>query len=276
MSIKYDQTYITVRQRTMLETFDIALQVGKEHFVQLALALLVGCAPWMLLNYVILYRWQSDDYQGLFFILMASLVIAQAPLATVIITDLMGAIMFRQKQRLLKSIMNCLRQFGKLFWLHGILRMAIPVTILIAIMLPDWGIEGIVSYVMFVVFGSVGTGLLVRASRPFVTEVLLLEKPDWKPPRFGEVCFANRSQSLHGPAFGTVFSQAILVALFGFLLFLSFHGLFSLRQFVTGNMDLDFWMFPIFFQLACWCVAGFMTIVRFLFYIDLRIRQEGW
>jgi len=28
--------------------------------------------------------------------------------------------------------------------------------------------------------------------------------------------------------------------------------------------------------LALWFVAGFMTIVRFLQYLDLRIRQEGW
>ena len=30
------------------------------------------------------------------------------------------------------------------------------------------------------------------------------------------------------------------------------------------------------YPLSLWIVAGFMTVVRFLSYLDLRIRHEGW
>jgi hypothetical protein len=30
------------------------------------------------------------------------------------------------------------------------------------------------------------------------------------------------------------------------------------------------------YPLSLWMVAGFMTVVRFLGYLDLRIRHEGW
>ena len=30
------------------------------------------------------------------------------------------------------------------------------------------------------------------------------------------------------------------------------------------------------YPLAMWVVAGYLSVVRFLFYLDLRIRHEGW
>ena len=37
-----------------------------------------------------------------------------------------------------------------------------------------------------------------------------------------------------------------------------------------------FFMIQVGLPLSMWCVAGFFAVVRFLGYLDLRIRQEGW
>ena len=38
----------------------------------------------------------------------------------------------------------------------------------------------------------------------------------------------------------------------------------------------DWTTFVIFPQVAIWIVMGYSTVVRFLSYLDLRIRNEGW
>ena len=35
-------------------------------------------------------------------------------------------------------------------------------------------------------------------------------------------------------------------------------------------------MFHVVFPAAMWLVAGYFSVVRFLSYLDLRIRREGW
>ncbi|MCA9262318.1 MAG: hypothetical protein KDA60_00655, partial [Planctomycetales bacterium] len=36
------------------------------------------------------------------------------------------------------------------------------------------------------------------------------------------------------------------------------------------------WLLHILFPLSLWVVASYVAIVRFLSYLDLRIRREGW
>ena len=45
---------------------------------------------------------------------------------------------------------------------------------------------------------------------------------------------------------------------------------------VVGEWRLDGFMFTHGLHVAMWLVAGFFTVVRFLGYLDLRIRREGW
>ena len=45
---------------------------------------------------------------------------------------------------------------------------------------------------------------------------------------------------------------------------------------LVGKWELDPSTETVRFELALWFVVGFFTIVRFLSYLDLRIRREGW
>ena len=55
---------------------------------------------------------------------------------------------------------------------------------------------------------------------------------------------------------------------------------FGTFLFISGVFFNDWWPGPTMlltiFPLSMWIVAGFMTVARFLSYLDLRIRHEGW
>lgn len=276
MSIKLDQTYVSVRQRSILETYDLAIQIAKDHFLPILITLMIGCIPWMVIDYLILYRWQAAEQPAWFFFLTLTLISFQAPFGTALITDFLGAVMFRQRVHISHAIRNFVRSFGRLFLLHGLLRMAIPGTILIAIMDPSWDAGGLFAYYTFIVGGCMCVALLVRAMRPFATEVVLLEKPDRKNLPGQTASVTSRLSSLHSPAAGPLFGQGLLTFFFASLLFMVFHSIFSLRGYISGYSGNDFLTYPFFVPMACWLAAGFTTIARFLAYIDLRIRQEGW
>ena len=50
---------------------------------------------------------------------------------------------------------------------------------------------------------------------------------------------------------------------------------------LLANLLLDQWegdplVYTLYYPLALWTVLGFFAVVRFLGYLDLRIRREGW
>jgi hypothetical protein len=82
---------------------------------------------------------------------------------------------------------------------------------------------------------------------------------------------------LHGPSGGDLVVRWVSAALIGIPLVLSVYGLFL---FISG-LFLATWeqgpvMVELCLPLAMWLVAGYLTVFRFLSYLDVRIRQEGW
>ena len=49
-----------------------------------------------------------------------------------------------------------------------------------------------------------------------------------------------------------------------------------IRSLLLSDLDWDNPVFTFWFQLSLWVVAGYFTVVRFLCYLDRRIRREGW
>jgi hypothetical protein len=82
---------------------------------------------------------------------------------------------------------------------------------------------------------------------------------------------------LHGPNGGDLVVRWVSSALIGIPLVLAVYGLFL---FISG-LFLGTWeqgpaMVELCLPLAMWLVAGYLTVFRFLSYLDVRIRQEGW
>jgi len=67
------------------------------------------------------------------------------------------------------------------------------------------------------------------------------------------------------------------MALFTPLLLLAIHSVFVMSDSmfsIRANSEIT--LQPFYILVAGWLVAGFLAVVRFLLYIDIRIRQEGW
>ena len=78
-------------------------------------------------------------------------------------------------------------------------------------------------------------------------------------------------------ASGAISVQFILLIIIAPLLVFSVHSVFVLLDSmlsIRANSEVSFQ--PFYLIIAGWLVAGFCAVVRFLMYIDIRIRQEGW
>ena len=76
---------------------------------------------------------------------------------------------------------------------------------------------------------------------------------------------------------GELFGRWLAAVILGGLLLGSIIGTLSFcGTHLLGQQDADGLSRMVMLQLAGWLVAGFFAVVRFLSYLDLRIRREGW
>ena len=131
-------------------------------------------------------------------------------------------------------------------------------------------IESVLPFICFVLF-------LVRSLRPYINEIVLLERsPIWSRSS-NQITIGKRSSRLHGPNSGDLFGRGIamipVTAVLGFAVFGSLWFLVATytndwgigKAIVHGAVPATFWI-----------LALYVTVFRFLSYLDLRIRREGW
>ena len=87
----------------------------------------------------------------------------------------------------------------------------------------------------------------------------------------------NKTNHLHGGNVGELFGRWLAAAGFGILLCLA---LWVSMQILAG-MLVSQWQwegstYTLYYPLALWIAVGYFTVARFLGYLDLRIRREGW
>lgn len=278
--MKLDQTFISIRKRSVSELFDLALTIVRSHWRALLILLVLGAVPWIVIDYFLLWQLMhfglGDPSRWACSWLMMLLVVSQAQYGTSLITLYLGDAMFVGQPNWKQVAKRSLSISPLFIWLHGCLRMVFPVAAL-AWMLEihepnDFG-------VLIGVFipGLVALGLAFRAFRPFVTEMILLEKTPWRPKRSGEISFAKRSKALHSHASSELFGRFILSCLFAAPLSLSFQSLFvQIDSLLNLSAGYEWTLASYYWVVSLWLTAGFIAIFRFLSYIDIRIRQEGW
>ncbi len=265
--MQLDQTRITIRERRFLELLDLGLRLVRMHPLALLAALAVGAAPWFALNYWLLHDWVSPEEPlrnledlGYYAGYMTVLVAWQMPLATAPLTLYLGQILFHQRADAGRMAAHLVGSLPQLVWYQGVMR----------------------GLFMFPVLMG-GVGLLVVlawfwpfAARTYLNEIILLERNPWRP-RPGGLSTAKRAANLHRHALGNLFGQWLGALLIGtawcialLLAVWAFRGEYS----YAGALDAR--MFLVYGPVAAWLVIGYFGIVRFLSYLDLRIRSEGW
>ena len=277
--MRFDQTSIAIRERNSLEVFDLAANVVVRHFRPILFLLVLNATPFILLDYY-LVGWMTDvsfsaELSVAYYVAMLTLIVSQAQLGTCLITIFMGRVMFLEEH----SVRAVLKQFyGRMTYFlysQGILRTAAFAIAAAWITQADDSEEAY----MLVYLGLpaiVFVGLLVRGMRPYVPEVIFLEQTPLKK-RTDLPSLSERSKNLHMLAAGAVSNQFMLMAVIAPLLVFAVHSIFILLDSllsIRANSEMS--MQPFYLLIAAWLVAGFCAVVRFLMYIDIRIRQEGW
>jgi hypothetical protein len=295
--MQLDRTRIVIRERGLLETLDLALHIMREFWGPIVLTSLMAIVPLAILNYF-LVGWMSPDQfdettWGIRFLWhMTLLIYLEAQLATIFTVAYLGPAVFLEERTIAAVVLDVLRYIPHLLLSQGLLRGVLLVWLLYACLDRTSQVTGgLEILLMFFVFVLLCLATLLRAVRPYVDEIILLEKNPVRSTRAGEVTIGQRSAHLHGPYSGDLIIRWIGSA--SIALFLSFAMIVTVVTLV-GHLTSD-WPFrtvmdPIFeFQMnlswfklqviypAClWMVVVFIGVVRFLSYLDLRIRHEGW
>lgn len=310
--MQLDNTRIAVRERGMIDTYDLALHVIRVFAPRLVPALLLGILPLALLNELLLWGvwepreavdWMNPGEAFLAVImvpLMQSLqmtrygwlylvlVFFEAPVATIFAESYLGAAVFKQDKTLWDSVCDVFAfrhrgtpsgraevgPFWGFLWCQLILRGTIVALLIPIIVWGDefnWFLEGLLPVMMFLVVAA------LRAFRPYINEIIVLEKNPLRS-KTAPMTVGKRSGNLHNSAGAELFGQYLGSMLVAFILLqIVFWSSWLVYTVMFGDYDLDGWVPQhILRPLALWAVVAYMGVARFLSYLDLRIRQEGW
>jgi len=143
--------------------------------------------------------------------------------------------------------------------------MVFPVTLLIAV-----GDSISTGWAIF----FFGVGMLFRMGRPFVSEILLLEKTPVRKKNEEEMRFSKRSSELHRSEViaSFVLGSLIAVVLTTMLAGLLFHIDNAIGLLGTLDLPIQYLYWPV----SAWLVASYMAVFRFLFAeSDVRRSKVG-
>ncbi len=301
--MQLDSTRIAVRERSLPEVFDLALHVTREFAGPWLICSLLAIVPLALLNYALI-GWMTDldydtDWPGWRFAWnMTLLIFIEAPLASVFVTAFLGPAVFME-QRTIRQVIGDVFRFRRaraddtrpvvnLFLCQLVLRGILPAWLLY-LTVDRYGFspfqEG------FLIPAIACYSLAMRAFRPYINEIILLEKNPLTSKDPHRITIGKRSSHLHGPSSGDLFVRWIVSAMIGVLLIglalvtaeLLLSVLVGIWPFevdpVTEEFtewNIDWFQLQVVWPVCLWLVTAYFSVVRFLSYLDLRIRHEGW
>ena len=254
--MQLDKTRVAIRERSFVDILDLALAVLREHAGPLCLAWLAGVVPISILNQWLLsdsFVRGAFDYSDLPWHLfrLSLLVCWELPLATAPITLYLGQALFVEQPstaRLAKDFFSSLPQMilyqvvlrGVLIWM----------VITIPVLFVGW---------------------------PYLSEIMLLERNPWRKRSPVGTSTLTRSSNMHSRNRGELLNRWLGSLLLGTLLvFVFWRSIWFLVRVVAGQLEDVTSEYTVWLPAALWLVLGYFAIVRFLSYLDLRIRAEGW
>lgn len=253
--MQLDSTRIAIRERDLADIMDLSLRVVRAYAWPLFWTTLAGVVPFAILNYFLTRRASVVDYDATapwdYIWFMLFLVVLELPLAAAPTTLFLGQAMFERKpspRRIARDLLGSLPQmvFFQVF-LRGLL---LPMVI---------------------------TGLLPFASWPYLNEIILLERNPMMAGRRATMTTFRRSNALHARSRGDLLGRFLTSAILAIAMTLSLWiTIWHLAHPFTQKRLFEPISFVVYLPLAMWIVAGYFAVVRYLCYLDLRIRREGW
>ncbi len=247
-----DQTRIVIRERGFGEVLGLAMQVIRAHPGGLLLAMVVGLLPFALLNGWLLAGILEEEIwidtpTGYWFALTC-LMVVEAPLATAPITLYLGRMTFAGGVGIRSIAIDFIRSLPQMLWIQGLLR-----TLLLPVL------------------------LLPYLTWPYMGELVLLERNPLLAGKKRQLTTLRRSRNLHAGSGGELFGRWLLAILAGGVMWIALAaGTLVMVVQLSGWEPTPFARHWVVYPATLWIVVGWMAVVRFLSYLDLRIRREGW
>ena len=255
MSTQLDNYRIAIRERGYLDVLDLSLRVLRAHALPLLGAFVIGVLPFALLNGWLLSSLAEPDMElgfpiaHMFYMLW--LVVWQIPLATAPMTLYLGNSLFTEHPERRKMVTRFFAALPQMFVYQVVLR----------------GLLLLPMITFFITF----------LGWPYLGEVILLERNPLLRGRLKRITTMRRTWALHGSSIGDLFARWLGATVVGVMLTVSTWA----TLWLLGGLLANEWsnvglVCTVYFPLAMWAAIGYLTVVRFLSYLDLRIRREGW
>ena len=281
--MQLDRTRITIRERGLFDILDLGLRVMYVYAGPLLAAAALGMGPLLLINMWLLSGslpdpslydlndWlDREEYHSALFrydYLLLLLTSWQIPLATAPITLYLGTAVFEDRPSFKSLWQTYWRMFPQFIWSRVVLRavwLAIPMVVLLS--------DSTAWYVLCLFLLP-----LPFFFRPYASEVILLERNPVSSRRPDTVTTTRRNRMLHAHSGGDLFGRWIM----GFTVsvvwvFALWFSIDWLIEQLTGDAPESWYLHGWILQSVIWFVVGYAAVVRFLCYLDLRIRREGW
>ena len=254
--MQLDNTRIAIRERGYFDILDLSLRVIRAYAWPLVPILAAGVLPMIVLN-----AWLLTDCRQVHFelniplqyvVLTLLLIVVEMPLAAAPATLYLGRVLFDERP----SAGAILRL------LVGSLPQMLIYQVLLRPLHLGW---------------------------PYMSEVILLERnPIRKATPAGRSTY-SRNRTLHRGEGGDTFARLLgslgVAAVLSVSIWVSIR---AIRTMLIGRAEWDVdepsagmvadassW-YTVCLPLSVWIVASYFAVVRFLCYLDLRIRREGW
>lgn len=276
--MRLDRTRIVIVERRQPELLDLAFIVLREFFFPSVGLFLALALPLAFFNHWLI-EWMAADliesstiWRFIFW--SAVLVYVEAPFAGVLMTAYLGKATFHDEPTMRELVWDVLTMWFRIFWtqlfLRGVLLFVASMWLIDQAEPAPTPIEGFLIVVLIVIF-------FWRSLRPYITEIVLLERSPLWTREPNKITVGKRSSRLHGPNSGDLFGRGLCMLPVTLILTLAIFG--SLWFFVaTFTNDWNWGKAIVYFMIPAsfWIMAIYMTAFRFLSYLDLRIRREGW
>ncbi|MFM7844461.1 MAG: hypothetical protein ACKOBW_17930 [Planctomycetota bacterium] len=277
----FDRTRIEIRERTLAEIIDLALLIVRQSGGRILLAMLPLTLVMAAFNHFLIgwmasweyYHYESDFIPVRYVVNMSLLIFLEVPFVSVVPTLYLGQYVFHDHP----SLRRAWRE------LPGLL---VPVLINLVVwrgpaiaVLLLWNAESDANYSAGEFFLLMWCGLqfLLRTSRPYLPEIVLLERHPLRGKKANQVTVGKRNQLFHRFGHSNTFSRSIGAALIAVLLACAMaHGALFMNGVFLGNWRWSSTLVNVAFPAAVWLAAAFVIVIRFLNYLDVRIRDEGW
>jgi hypothetical protein len=253
--MQLDQHRIVIRERSYVDLLDLALRVVRAYAAPLTGLFLLGAVPAMILNAYLLGGQATQAHESViprdYIYYLVMLTLLEIPLATAPITLYLGHSLFLEKPPAWQIIKEFLQSLPQMLLFQVIIR--VPLLFLFI------------------------TWIFLFGAWPYMSEVILLERNPLFRRRPGQMTTYRRIGALHGGLMGDLFPRWLASLVFGTALFFSLWlSSLTLCGLLFNEWEWEGPTFTFFFPFCLWIVAGFLAVVRYLGYLDLRIRREGW